>query len=136
VSYHPVLLYRITVLKCSSPSLYIVACSIACSRLILHLKESSRQALYRNKDMPTSWKPSFDFEASVPSLGLRRSGMMFGFGSERVTPPSGISGSFEEIDMIDRDRGGQRSVLEISVELSSMRSTPSPRALSTPSLDE
>jgi hypothetical protein len=90
-------------------SLYIVACSIACSRLILHLKESSRQALYRNKDIPTSWGASFALEASVPSLGLRRSEMMFGFGSDRITPPNGVSGSFEEIDMIERDRGGSKN---------------------------
>lgn len=78
-----------------SLSLYIVVCSTACSRLILHLKESSRRACYRNQHIPSSWAPQLDFE----TLGARtagrertRSEIAFRFGYEGDSESESSSG--------------------------------------------
>jgi hypothetical protein len=106
--------------KLNLHSLYIVACSIACSRLILHLKESSRQAMYCNNDIPSSWKPPFGLEAGVPSLRLTVSEIRYGFGCDGATPPPEVSGSSEEIDITEGDGGEQRMISEVSIERSSL----------------
>jgi len=111
--------------------LYIVACSIACSRLILHLKESSRRNSYRNRDMPSSWEPPFDLQAGLtPSRIITPSELIFGSDADPSSDSSPvISGSSEEMqEMHTRsgERGEGRTASENSAELRSFGSTPCP----------
>jgi len=107
--------------------LYIAACSIACSRLILHLKESSRQAIYRDLDIPSSWEAPFGLEDGIPSMRPTRSEMRFGFACDGSMLSPQASGAFEEIDIVETERGVIQMTSNFSVELSSLRSTaPSP----------
>jgi len=107
--------------------LYIAACSIACSRLILHLKESSRQAIYRDLDIPSSWEAPFGLEDGIPSMRPTRSEMRFGFGCDGSMLSAQASGASEEIDISETERAVIQMNSNFSVELSSMRSTvPSP----------
>jgi len=78
----------------SSSDLYIAACSIACSRLILHLKESSRRARYQNWRISGSWYPPMG--AIVPT-GLTRSEMILGFSCD--SPPPEVLSPSEEIQL-------------------------------------
>jgi len=67
----------------ATSDLYIVACSISCSRLILHLKESSRRTVCQDQDIPCDWAPQSDIEMDgTQTMKLTRSELAFGFGCE------------------------------------------------------
>jgi len=106
----------------SASGLYIAACSIACSRLILHLKESSRRALYQNWRLSGSWYPPM--EAIVPSR-LTRSEQILGFSFDSPSPEA--SGSSEEIDMMPVEAEvPPETPPRASIELTSLGSARSP----------
>jgi len=88
----------------AASDLYISACSIACSRLILHLKERSWQATGETENAQGSWDLGFDWEVIKNPTNLTRGEISLGFGYDPPPPPMASRHSGE----IDSRPIGQR----------------------------
>jgi len=105
----------------SASDLYIATCSIACSRLILHLKERSKQAISGFKNPQGSWDPGFKLEVTKNATDLTRSEIVIGFGYDLPpSPPPMASSHSGEIESRSFGQRVDRPRWEGSFELRSL----------------